>query len=668
MGVVNGRLLKSLFVAAGATLALAAPAGAAVNFEPKLDFPASDAFAVATGDFNADGNVDVATATFTGTDISVLLGNGDGTLRAPINTAGPTQQSSIATGDFNGDGRDDIVVSSLSPNVTRFLSQGDGTFGAGASDPVGGSPQDVIAARLDADNDLDLAVAAQTGDRIDILLNDGAGNFTAVAPVNHVGLGDPDGVVAADFDGDGINDLAIGAVGAGNQVAFAKGTGGGAFAAPVGLGTEGQKVVAGDFNGDGRPDIAAARTLVGTVALILRNSANTGFDAATTFDPEPTASNNIAQITANDLDGDGALDLAIPHLNGPQADKVSIAIGRGNGQFDVGSHEPVGTTPREAVTADFNRDGNTDVATANDGSNTVSVLRARAPAVSITSIDFGGQQINTTSAPRNVTVTNNGASRLRPGAVSLGAANPDQFTIVSNTCTGVNLPIGGTCMIGLTFTPTAPVTRTATLTIASNGAGSPHAVTITGTGAVPGLIQVGNCVNNLNGTNAAETLTGSDFGDNIFGFAGNDILNGLAGNDCLIGGAGNDRLNGGDGNDTLEGNAGVDIAAGGNGRDRANGGSGRDRISGGAGNDNLNGLSGNDSLSGGTGNDRLSGSTGNDKLTGGAGKNRYSGGPGNDVVNARNRRVEIVDCGSGRDRATVDRRDRVKRCERVRRR
>ena len=83
--------------------------------------------------------------------------------------------------------------------------------------------------------------------------------------------------------------------------------------------------------------------------------------------------------------------------------------------------------------------------------------------------------------------------------------------------------------------------------------------------------------------------------------------------------------------------------------------------------DRLLGLGGNDRLVGLTGDDCLSGGSGNDRLTGGRGRNRYAAGAGRDTVNARNRQRDIVDCGPGRDRATVDRVDRVRRCERVRR-
>ena len=665
---MTGRLAKVFLATVVAVCAAAPAAQAAVNFEPKRGFAAASPEWSTTGDFNGDGRVDVATTSYMSTNVSVLLGNGDGTLQAARNLGVSVGQSGIAAGDFDGDGRDDLVVISGESHDARiFLSHGDGTFAAGEIELVGESPRDVTVAHLDADADLDIAVAVQDpGDKVAVLRNNGDGTFTAAAAVSHVPDSFPVGVVAADFDGDGINDLAVGTQS--GEVAFAKGTGGGAYAPFVGLGTTGRRVAAGDFNNDGRLDIAAARTGTGEVAIILRNSANTGFDAATTFDPVPSTPNIIGQIATADLDGDNILDLVIPHVTGPQAGNVSIAIGRGNGQFDLDSHPDTGIQPSEAHIADFNRDGNNDVATSDSNTHEVVVLLATPPNASITGADFGNQLVGTESGRRSVTLTNNGPQRLRPGGLSLVGANSDQFTIVSNACTGANLPIGGSCTVGVTFRPNGAGPRSAGVQIVSNGGGTPHVPGLRGTGVTPPPDRT--CGDLLNGTGTAETLTGTDRGDNIFGFGGNDVLNGLGAGDCLTGGAGNDRMNGGDGSDTLEGESGNDVALGGAGNDRANGGSGRDRLSGGAGNDSLNGVSGNDSLSGGAGNDRLSGSTGNDKLSGGSGKNRYSGGSGNDTINARNRRNrEIVDCGTGaRDRAVVDRGDRVKRCERVTRR
>jgi Tol biopolymer transport system component len=133
------------------------------------------------------------------------------------------------------------------------------------------------------------------------------------------------------------------------------------------------------------------------------------------------------------------------------------------------------------------------------------------------------------------------------------------------------------------------------------------------------------------GTAKPEICNGTTKNDTILGGGGDDILNGLQGNDILDGGDGNDRLSGSEGNDVLRG---------GNGKD---------------------------TLTGDSGNDTLNGGAGNDKLTGGPGKNKYSGGAGVDNINAVNGKVETVDCGSGKDTARVDRRDKVRGCEKVRR-
>ncbi len=142
------------------------------------------------------------------------------------------------------------------------------------------------------------------------------------------------------------------------------------------------------------------------------------------------------------------------------------------------------------------------------------------------------------------------------------------------------------------------------------------------------------------GTARADTLRGTAGADRICGLGGSDRISGLGGNDILFG----DQC----------GRAGAPAIAG--------------AAASGDGNDTLSGGPGNDTLSGGGGNDTLSGDSGNDTLVGGAGTNRYAAGPGADVVNARNGRRETVDCGAGRDRATLDSRDIAKGCERVTRR
>jgi hypothetical protein len=164
-----------------------------------------------------------------------------------------------------------------------------------------------------------------------------------------------------------------------------------------------------------------------------------------------------------------------------------------------------------------------------------------------------------------------------------------------------------------------------------------------------------------------DTLSGTAAANTICGLAGNDTLFGLGGNDTLFGDACNDKAKRAlgaaaavDGADTLDGGDGDDVLYGAGGNDTLKGGKGKDKLFGGAGNDKLNG---------GPDNDKLNGGGGKDTLTGGPGKNSYKGGGGNDSVNARNRKKETVDCGGGKkDKATVDKADKVKGCEKVKRR
>ena len=177
----------------------------------------------------------------------------------------------------------------------------------------------------------------------------------------------------------------------------------------------------------------------------------------------------------------------------------------------------------------------------------------------------------------------------------------------------------------------------------------------------------GACANSRSGDEGNNSIFGSSMGDRITGAAGHDLLSGLLGADCLDGGPGVDRLFGGGGIDSLIGGDDADVLRGDAGDDRLSGDRGRDSLSGGSGRDRLSGGADGDRLTGGSGPDRLDGGAGGDRLSGGSGVDRYAAGSGNDTVSARDRRAETVDCGPGRDVARVDRSDRVRRCETVRR-
>ena len=140
---------------------------------------------VAEGDFNGDGNADLSVATEGGW-VAVLLGTGTGTVGSPINTTPPSGMypCSIVAGDFNGDGKTDLASTTALNNnnyVLIMLSNGDGTFTAGASYPVGSAASApypyIISADFNDDGRLDLAVVNPNRGGLFILLGNGDGTF-----------------------------------------------------------------------------------------------------------------------------------------------------------------------------------------------------------------------------------------------------------------------------------------------------------------------------------------------------------------------------------------------------------------------------------------------------------------------------------------------------------
>jgi len=185
----------------------------------------------------------------------------------------------------------------------------------------------------------------------------------------------------------------------------------------------------------------------------------------------------------------------------------------------------------------------------------------------------------------------------------------------------------------------------------------------------PARLLAGRCANRRTGTNRRDVINGTKAGDELFGFGGGDVIAARSGPDCVDAGSGADRLAGGAGNDSLLGQSGNDRMSGRSGNDRLFGGDGRDLLSGGAGRDLLVGGDGNDRLDAGSGShNRLFGEGGNDRIVAGSGgHDTIDAGSGRDSITATNGRRDNVDCGSGRDIARVDRFDRVRDCERLRR-
>jgi trimeric autotransporter adhesin len=171
---------------------------------------------IAVGDFNADGKADLAVANYGNDSAVVLLGNGDGTFQPPTGNPMPVGGSpeSIATGDFNGDGNVDLAIANSNINtartgtVTILLGNGNGTFTPAPATPATGNlPYSVAVADFNADGKADLVTANNLNlGTVSILLGNGDGTF---APAISPPAGNaPIFAAAGDFNGDGLADIA----------------------------------------------------------------------------------------------------------------------------------------------------------------------------------------------------------------------------------------------------------------------------------------------------------------------------------------------------------------------------------------------------------------------------------------------------------------------------
>jgi Ca2+-binding RTX toxin-like protein len=487
-------------------------------------------------------------------DLSALDGS-NGFLLSGSGGLDYSGRSVSAAGDINGDGVDDLIIGA--PNVDT-----NGTD-SGASYVVFGS-------------------SAGFGASLNLSTLDGSNGFV----INGINANDLSGYSvssAGDMNGDGIDDLIIGAFAADpnganiageSYIVFGSSAG---FAASIelsalsgsngfvinGISADDQSGVsvssAGDINGDGIDDI-----IIG---------ANGG-------DPSGASAAGESYVVFGSTAGFGA-SFNLSTLNGS------------NGFFLNGIDANDFSGFAVSAAGDINGDGIDDLVI---GARTADPNGLSNAGESY--VVFGRQTFAPVVDVATVTVTINGVD---PGSVINGTPGPDLL----------------------------------------NGAGGDDTINGLGSGDTLNGLGGNDVLNGdaggdtLNGGLGADSLTGGTSGDEMHGDEGNDTLDGGGGADTLFGGADDDLIIGGLGADELRGEAGNDTIDGGGGSDALIGREGADSLLGGLGDDRLFGGDGDDTLDGGNRNDfRVSGQNGNDLLFGGAGIDEVFGGLGNDTLDA----------------------------------
>jgi hypothetical protein len=449
----------------------------AIEFAPpKIYAAGTSPTAVAVADFNGDGQPDIAVANSGSGNVSILLNNGDGTLRGPVNFNAGAVPQAIAVGDFNGDDKPDLAVLLVADNnntaaFSVLLGNGDGSF----QEPLQ-SPLDSIAARIvvndfNLDNKADIAITLvnlnqQTATLL-VFISNGDGTFQSAK--NSTLPAGSDGLLAnGDFNKDGNPDLVTDGSD-GYNILLGKGDG--TFQAPSKVpvadtfSPTGIQVV--DLNRDGISDLVGysthffrsldpegARSSSAHLSIFLGN--NDG-----TFKPEqiiatsswsksnvfaPPVGDSISPPSVGDFNGDETVDLLFLRTTFVSLFQTTVSgnlmPGNGDGTFLESSTVNISLSP--ITVADLNRDGRYDLLSLQ--SDSVAIYLDTGPFVYSLAVTLRGEGSGSVSSnPAGISCEGIGgtcsAGHISPGTVYALTASPSAsstFAGWNGACTGAD--------------------------------------------------------------------------------------------------------------------------------------------------------------------------------------------------------------------------------------
>jgi hypothetical protein len=317
--------------------------------------------------YTAPNFYDAATA------VTLHVASPSGTLKAGASQLVKLSPQSIAIGDINGDGKPDAAVADRGGDtVSIFTGSAAGLQLAGEFQlKTGSQPYSVVIGDFKRDGHADIATANAGNNTVSVWLGDGTGNFTQPPSSPIVLESAPYSIAVGDFNGDGLFDL-VTANADTNTVTLLLGNGTGGFdiapGDPFAVGLQPFSVAVGDFNGDGKLDIVTANAGSNTVTVLLG-------DGAGQFTQAPNSPIAVGSeprtVVVGDFNGDGIPDIATANYG---SDTVTVLLGNRTGEFSAQTPVTTGSEPTALTIGDFNGDGYPDLATSNFGDNTISIL------------------------------------------------------------------------------------------------------------------------------------------------------------------------------------------------------------------------------------------------------------------------------------------------------
>ena len=446
---------------------------------------------VAVGDLNGDGKPDLAIANSDSNTVSVLLnttapGATTPTYGTKTDFATGLSPSSVALGDLNGDGQLDLAITNANSNTVSVLLN---TTAPGATTPTystttdfatGLSPSSIAIGDLNGDGQLDLAITNANSNTVSVLLNTTAPGATTptYSTTTDFATGlSPSSIAIGDLNGDGKADLVVANQNSNTVSVFRNTTATGdttaTFAARTDFatGVGPVSVAVGNLNGDGKPDLAIVNFSSSTVSVLLNTTVTGATTIAYTTSSDFTTGTQPSSVVIGDMNGDGKPDLAVADkgINSASVILNTTAPGATTPTYATRADFAIGTSPQSVAIGDLNGDGKPDLAVANLGSNSVSVLLNK---LAVIGTNQGTGTITNDDYPPISVAVNSGTVSANEGSM---VANAGTFSdVFGNSTATISASVGIVAQDNVNGTwswsiseadgPVGPVTVTITAT------------------------------------------------------------------------------------------------------------------------------------------------------------------------------------------------------------